>query len=67
MRYYVTKDGDVADEIAAANGVPVEDLLRANPGLAALGAVLSHSQVLRLPDPLPTPPTVTTPRRKLWD
>ena len=53
--YYLSKDGDVLDEIVfahygnTANG-QVEAVLSSNPGLAALGAVLDAGVRIYLPD-----------------
>ncbi|KVE33910.1 tail protein X [Burkholderia sp. TSV86] len=66
---YVTKDGDLADEIAwnyygtRASRV-VEQLLDANPGLADRGPVLTAGITIILPDfTLPA----TQQSIKLWD
>ena len=66
---YVCSDGDVLDAIVAGHygdtaGKKVERVLAFNPGLAALGAVLSAGVVISLPvfDDEPDPATV-----QLWD
>lgn len=43
----------------------VEQTYELNPGLADLGAVLPHGQVVTLPDNAPQPSTA--PAVKLWD
>ena len=52
---YRTKDGDVLDAICAKNygDTPhqVEDVIAANPGLAALGAVLPSGLIIELAHP----------------
>ncbi|EKN00985.1 MULTISPECIES: tail protein X [unclassified Acidocella] len=52
---YTTKDGDVVDAVAFAyygtlDGRVYEQVLAANPGLAALGPVLGAGVVITLPD-----------------
>jgi phage tail protein X len=66
---YVTKDGDVADAIAwnyygTRDGLVVENLLAANPGLADYGPILPAGVTVTLPDLTPTPTQNTV---KLWD
>lgn len=53
--YYVCSDGDVLDAVVARHygdtlGQKVEAVLGANPGLAALGAVLRAGTRITLPD-----------------
>ena len=66
---YVTKAGDLADEIAwnyygTRDGLVVEQLLDANPGLADRGPVLPAGVTVVLPDfTLPA----TEQQVKLWD
>ena len=66
---YRTKDGDVLDAICARHygDTPhrVEDVLEANPGLAALGPVLSSGVIIYLPDIEDTAPE--RPTIRLWD
>lgn len=68
-QFYVSKDGDVLDQIVfgrygnTAAG-QVEAVLEANPGLAALGAVLDAGVRIRLPDLADETPGETV---KLWD
>lgn len=54
-QYYVSRDGDVLDQIINAHygdtaGDKIEAVLSANPGLAALGAVLDAGVRIVLPD-----------------
>lgn len=54
-RYYVSADGDRLDQIVAGHygnveGGKVEAVLKANPGLAALGAVLGGGVRIALPE-----------------
>lgn len=61
--------GDTLDQICQRHlgrtaGV-VEDALEANPGLAALGAVLPMGAVVSLPDHAPV--AAPTPLLQLWD
>lgn len=50
---YVTTDGDVLDAVCfaryGATSGPVERVLAANPGLAALGAIYPAGVVITLP------------------
>ncbi|MBC6416877.1 MAG: tail protein X [Rhodospirillales bacterium] len=66
MTVYRTRDGDMVDALAKAH-YGREDMTaavyRANPGLAAKGAVLPAGILIRLPDPGPEP--VRRPVR-LW-
>jgi phage tail protein X len=68
MRYR-TKDGDVLDAVCAKyySGKPfrVEDVLAANPGLAARGPVLSAGVIIELPE-FPDA-AIETPAIRLWD
>ena len=53
--YYVTSDGDILDDVVARHygdtiDGKVEAVLTANPGLAALGAVLDGGVRITLPD-----------------
>jgi phage tail protein X len=53
MTTYRTIDGDMVDAICKAhygNENMLETVLEANPGLAALGPVLSRGQVITLPE-----------------
>ena len=66
---YLTSDGDTADQIAwdyygTRDGLAVERLLDANPGLADRGRLLPAGVTITLPD-LPTPATQKGVR--LWD
>jgi phage tail protein X len=69
MTEYVTKDGDMADLIAwnyygTRDGLVVEKLLDANPGLADLGPLLPAGVTVVLPDfALPA----TQQGVRLWD
>jgi phage tail protein X len=66
MAVYVSKQGDVLDKICLAHyGTTgnVEAVLKANPGLAARGAVLPAGVSILLPDKV-TPPSL--PRVTLW-
>ncbi|MCA0905120.1 tail protein X [Ruegeria marisrubri] len=52
---YLSKDGDVLDEVVFAHygdtsGGKVEAVLAANPGLAALGATFNAGVTVFLPD-----------------
>lgn len=54
-QFYVSKEGDVLDQIVNAwygdtSGQKLEAVLAANPGLAALGAVLGAGVRIALPD-----------------
>lgn len=66
---YVCRDGDVLDWICwhhyGQQAGAVELVLRANPGLSAMGAVLPAGHVINLPA-LPKPATTVRPVR-LWD
>lgn len=66
---YVTKDGDMADSIAWAyygtrDGLVVEQLLSANPGLADYGPLLPAGVTVTLPDFVVQP---TQKSVRLWD
>jgi len=66
--YYVSVDGDMLDQIVAGHygdtlGGKVEAVIAANPGIAALGAVLDAGLRIRLPD-LDTATPVET--EQLW-
>ncbi|SOZ37705.1 tail protein X [Cupriavidus neocaledonicus] len=66
---YLTRDGDTPDQIAwnyygTRDGLVVERLLDANPGLADRGPLLPAGVTITLPD-LPTPATEQGVR--LWD
>lgn len=64
---YRTKDGDVLDAICLTHygtTAPVEEVLDANRGLAALGPVLPAGVLIELPI-LETTPEV--PAVRLWD
>ena len=66
---YISREGDVVDEIAwryygTHQGRAVERLLDANPGLADHGPILPAGVLLVLPD-LPAP--VAVQGVKLWD
>ncbi|AXF38231.1 putative tail protein [Ralstonia phage phiRSP] len=55
MTEYVTRDGDMADLIAfnyygTRDGLVVEQLLDANPGLSGLGPLLPAGITIVLPD-----------------
>lgn len=55
VQYYETRDGDVLDAIAFAHygstsAGQLEAVLVANPGIAALGAVLEAGVRVALPD-----------------
>lgn len=55
MTTYLTRDGDMADEIAfkqygTTDGGVVEKLLAANPGLAAFGPLLPQGVIITLPE-----------------
>ncbi|MFI0396046.1 tail protein X [Paracoccus jiaweipingae] len=66
---YRTKDGDVLDAICAKHygDTPhqVEDVLAANPGLAALGPVLPSGLIINLPEIEDT--AQERPTIRLWD
>ncbi|WP_300067677.1 tail protein X [uncultured Ruegeria sp.] len=67
-QYYLSKDGDVLDELVFAHygdtaAGKVEAVLSANPGLAALGAVLDAGVSVFLPDVTSETPTETD---QLW-
>ena len=66
---YRTKDGDVLDQVCAKHygdtPYSVEDVLAANPGLAALGPVMQSGILIELPlveESAPEAPTI-----RLWD
>lgn len=67
----VTSEGWTVDRITwealgDPSPAPVEETLRLNPGLAALGAILPVGTTLTIPDP----PSTRTPERsivRLWD
>jgi phage tail protein X len=66
---YVTKDGDMADAIAwdyygTRDGLVVETLLAANPGLSDYGPVLPAGVTVILPD---VSMQATDNSIKLWD
>ncbi|CAG0911487.1 unnamed protein product [Cyprideis torosa] len=67
---YRTKDGDVPGAICAKHygdtrRARVEDVIAANPGLAALGPVLPSGLIIELPK---TPGTAQErPTIRLWD
>lgn len=66
--YYDSSDGDVLDAIVSAHygdtlDGKVEAVLAANPGLAALGAVLDAGVRITLPDLSTTGPVET---EQLW-
>ncbi len=66
---YRTRDGDVLDAICAKhyNDTPhrVEDVIAANPGLAALGPVLPSGVIIKLPEIEDT--AQERPTIRLWD
>lgn len=66
---YRTKDGDVLDQVCAKHygdaPYSVEDVLAANPGLAAHGPVLSSGILIELPAALET--AQEKPTIRLWD
>lgn len=66
---YRTKDGDVLDEICAKNygdtPFSVEEVLAANPGLAAHGPVLHSGILIELPVIEDT--ALGKPTIRLWD
>ena len=66
--FYVSSEGDVLDEVVAGHygdtlDGKVEDVLAANPGLAALGAVLEAGIRISLPDLSASKPLET---EQLW-
>ena len=65
---YRTKDGDVLDAICAKHygDLPwrIEDVIKANPGLAALGPVLASGLLINLPEVEETAQEMPTIR--LW-
>lgn len=67
-QYYHSKDGDILDEVVFAHygdtaGGKVEAVLSANPGLAALGAIMDAGVRIFLPDLATDTPTET---EQLW-
>lgn len=65
---YRTKDGDVLDAICLGHygtDAVVPTVLAANPGLAALGPILSSGLLIELPDIEVTAKAAATVR--LWD
>ena len=68
---YISKAGDVVDEIAfnqygACTADTLNAMFAANPGLAGLGAILAAGVVITMPDA----PPVTAPASQsvsLWD
>lgn len=66
--FYVSSEGDVLDEVVAGHygdtlDGKVEAVLAVNPGLAALGAVLSAGVRITLPDLITSTPVET---EQLW-
>ena len=68
MTLYVTRDGDVIDQVCRTHYGPragaLEAVLRENPGLARRGVMLPSGIEIKLPD-LPNPGTI--PVVRLWD
>ena len=68
MTTYVTRDGDVLDEICRATygdrKGATEAVLAANRGLAGRGPVLQGGVVIELPD---LPAAAPAPTVRLWD
>ena len=67
---YTTKDGDMADKIAwdyygTRDGLVVEQMLQANPGLSDHGPVLPAGVIVTLPEF--TPASTSTQGIRLWD
>lgn len=66
---YRTKDGDVLDQVCAKHygdaPYSVEEVLEANPGLAAHGPVLSSGILIELPAVQET--AQEKPTIRLWD
>lgn len=68
VQYYVSSTGDVLDQIVFnhygnTSAGQVEAVLEANPGLAALGAVLAANTRIKLPVLADEKPTETV---SLW-
>jgi len=66
---YRTRDGDVLDAVCARHygDTPhqVEDVIAANPGLAALGPVLPSGVIIELPEVKDA--ALERPTIRLWD
>lgn len=67
---YITRQGEMLDQICArrygTEHGTTEDVLAANPGLAALGPLLPPALAIALPD-VPKPSKRAAPPVNLWD